>query len=173
MIARFFYPDDYVKSIRDIDYGKIYASGIRGLIFDIDNTVVAYNSFEVSNDILDLFKNLADMGFGICFLSNSLKKRVTCFCDRFGVRGFHMALKPTPFRLMQAIKYLGLPRSKLAIIGDQVFTDVICGRTQNIYTILVSPIEPEKSFIKKIKRRLEKAILNEFLLSKTRTGREK
>jgi len=160
MLIKFFYPDNYFRSIKDIDYDKIYLNGIRGLIFDIDNTIVAYDSFEIKKEVLDLFKALANKGFSICFLSNNKKKRVAYFCDKFNIRGFHTALKPTPFGLIKAIKYLGLPKNKIAIIGDQIFTDVICGRLHNIYSILVEPIAPENNFINKIKRRFELAILN-------------
>ncbi len=160
MKNKFFYPDDYYPSIMDIDYMKIYKKGIRGLVFDIDNTIVPYNTYEIPDSVLDLFKNLTRKGFAICFLSNNKKKRVSHFIKLFNIHGFHTALKPTPFGILRAIKYLRLPKNKIAIIGDQIFTDVICGRLQKIYTVLVDPIVERTDFINKFKRSLELNILN-------------
>lgn len=160
MINKIFYPDDYFPSIMDIDYSKIYKKGIRGLIFDIDNTIVPYNTYEIPDSVLDLFKNLTREGFAVCFLSNNKKKRVSHFEQLFNIHAFHTALKPTPFGIWRVIKYLNLPRNKLAIIGDQIFTDIICGRTQKIYTILVAPLVERTDFINKFKRSLELNILN-------------
>ena len=157
MKNKFFYPDDYYPSIMDIDYMKIYKKGIRGLVFDIDNTIVPYNTYEIPDSVLDLFKNLTRKGFAICFLSNNKKKRASHFTKLFNI---HTALKPTPFGILRAIKYLRLPKNKIAIIGDQIFTDVICGRLQKIYTVLVDPIVERTDFINKFKRSLELSILN-------------
>jgi len=154
-----FYPDKYFYSVLDIDFKKIYDMGIRGLIFDIDNTIVPYNTYETPDTILNLFKELAAQGFLICFLSNNKKKRVEYFSKLFNIRGFHTALKPTVFGLWRAVKHLNLSHEKLAIIGDQIFTDVICGRSQNILTILVDPIVERDGWINKFKRKLEKKIL--------------
>lgn len=160
MANKFFYPDDYVDSILNINYERLYELGIRGLIFDIDNTIVPYNTFEIPDSILNLFENLITKKFMICFLSNNKKKRVMHFCQLFNIHGFHTALKPTPFGFFKAVKYLNLPKSELAIIGDQIFTDVICGRLQNIYTVLVDPIVERTDFINKFKRNLERIILS-------------
>ena len=165
-LKNLFYPDEYFYSVSDIDYKKIYAMGIRGLVFDIDNTIVPYNTYEIPDSVLALFEDLIAQGFLICFLSNSKKKRVEYFTQLFNVRGFHTALKPTPFGLWRAIKHLDLPHEKLAIIGDQIFTDVICGRMQNIYTVLVEPIVERDGRISKFKRVLEKKILNKRDINK-------
>lgn len=160
MFSKIFYPDEYVKSIMEIDYDKIYKKGIRGLLFDIDNTIVPYNTFEIPDSVLDLFEDLANKGFTVCFLSNNKKKRVSHFSHMFNIHAFHTALKPTPIGLIRAIKYLNKPKNKLAVIGDQIFTDVICGRMQNIYTILVEPIVERTDFFNKFKRSIELNILN-------------
>jgi len=160
LYKKFFYPDLHVACVFDLDYDKIYKSGIHGLIFDIDNTIVAHDKLEISDMIHDLFKNLIAKGFIICFLSNNKKKRVSYFGEILKIQAFHRALKPSPFGMLRAVKSLGLPKNKLAIIGDQIFTDVLCGRVQKIYTVLVDPIGEKKGLINKLKRNLERMILN-------------
>jgi HAD superfamily phosphatase (TIGR01668 family) len=165
-LKKYFCPDQFVHSVIDVDYQKLYKLNIKGLIFDIDNTIVEYNAFEIPDLIFDLFKELTSRGFEICFLSNNKKKRVSYFGELFNIKAFHTALKPTPFGLNHAIKSLDLSKDKLAIIGDQVFTDILCGKMQKIYTILVEPILERKDIFNKLKRKLELSIIKSFDINK-------
>jgi HAD superfamily phosphatase (TIGR01668 family) len=163
---KFFYPDEFIDSIANINYDALYDKDIRGLIFDIDNTIVAYNVFEVSDIIVDLFGALIKKGFTICLLSNNKRHRVSYFGELLNIKAFHTALKPTQFGLRRAIKSLSLPKNQLAIIGDQIFTDVLCGKIQKIYTVLVEPIAMQNSFVDKLKRKLELSILKTYTTNK-------
>lgn len=162
MIKRVFWPDIYCESVMDIDFKKIYKSGFRGLIFDIDNTIVGYDNFEIKKEIFDLFIELEGIGFKICLVSNSFKKRVVYFENVFNIKSFNTALKPLPFGIMKGIKYLGVPKNKIVMIGDQIFTDVICARLNSIFVVLVEPIKERIEFVNRFKRKLELKILNKY-----------
>ena len=162
MIKKIFWPNMYCKSVTDIDFKKIYKAGFRGLIFDIDNTVVAYDDFDIKEEIFDLFIELEKIGFKLCFVSNSFKNRVVYFENRLSIKSFSTALKPLPFGIMRGIKYLGLPKNKIVMVGDQVFTDVIGARLNNIFIILVAPIKERIEFVDRFKRKLELKILHKY-----------
>lgn len=162
MIKRIFWPDIYCKSVWDIDFKKIYKNGFRGLIFDIDNTIVGYDNFEIKKEIFDLFIELEEMGFKVCLVSNSFKRRVAYFENVLNIKSFNTALKPLPFGIMKGIKYLGVPKNEIVMIGDQIFTDVICARLNNIFIILVEPIKERIEFFDRFKRKLELKILNKY-----------
>ena len=166
MLNRLFWPDEYVKSVKDIDFKKIYHDGFRGLIFDIDNTIAVYDGFKIENDIMDLFVDLEKMGFKICFVSNSLRNRVGYFENRFNIKSFSMALKPLPFGITNGINYLNLPKDKIMMVGDQILTDVLGARLKSMCVVLVKPIKEKVEFFAKIKRRIEVKILNKYLENK-------
>ena len=154
------FPYEYVESVFTINYKKLYKKGYRGLIFDIDNTIVGYDNFEIKKEIFDLFIELEKIGFKICLVSNSFKKRVVYFENVLNIKSFNTALKPLPFGIMKGIKYLGVPKNKIVMIGDQIFTDVICARLNNIFVVLVEPIKERIEFFDRFKRKLELRILN-------------
>lgn len=163
MLKKLFWPDAYVKSVKDINFKKIYHDGFRGLIFDIDNTIAGYDGFKVESDIINLFVDLEKMGFKICFVSNSLRNRVGYFENRFSIKSFSMALKPLSFGITNGISYLNLPKDKIIMVGDQILTDVLGAHLKNIRVILVDPIKEKVEFFAKIKRRIEMNILNKYL----------
>ncbi|MDR1150273.1 MAG: YqeG family HAD IIIA-type phosphatase [Clostridiales bacterium] len=165
MIKKFFDPDYMEKDIFCINYKSLYENNIRGLIFDIDNTVIAYDNFLIDEKTRNLFKELNKKKFMICFLSNNKEKRVLKFSKEFKIYAFHGALKPLPFVLKKAIKYFKLQRNQIVLIGDQIFTDILCGKICGIKTILVNPIKLSLSRVEKFKRWIEKKIL-EFLNNK-------
>lgn len=158
-MLKLFLPKQYVNAISDIDYEKLRAEGYEGLIFDIDNTIVPYNTYYVQDSIVELFKTLSEKKFTVCFLSNNNKKRVTHFSELFNIKGIHMALKPSPWGFIKAVRLLKIPHDKLVIIGDQVLTDVLCGNLQGIHTILVNPMLERSDFINRIKRWFELKLL--------------
>ena len=84
------------------------------------------------------------------------------FENVFNIKSFNTALKPLPFGIMKGIKYLGVPKNKIVMIGDQIFTDVICARLNNIFVVLVEPIKERIEFVNKFKRKLELKILNKY-----------
>ncbi len=158
-----FYPDRYVQSIFEADYEKMWESGIRGIIFDIDNTLVPYDVKEPTQEIKDFINVLRDRGFRVLLLSNNTKLRVTRFNQSLKINALHNAWKPRRVNILRAIDRLKLQKNQVAIIGDQIFTDILGGNRTGIMTILVEPVSEKDEPITKIKRGIERRIVNKYL----------
>ena len=139
-------PDMYQKSIYTIDYSKLLSKGIKCLLFDLDNTIVSSKSHEQSKKAKDLFISLKQKGFKVIIFSNSPKSRVNTYKEFFNVEGVHFALKPLTFKLKKIMKKENLTPDMMAIIGDQIMTDVIMGNKVGITTILINPLGEDHVF---------------------------
>ena len=149
-------PDMYQKSIYTIDYDLLYSRGIRCLLFDLDNTLVPITENVPSDDVKELFDKLKDKGFKIIIFSNSLKKRVRPFKDILEVDCCAFACKPHPRKFLSIINIYGLKFSEIAIIGDSMMDDIVCGNTIGITTILLDQIDKREFPIARLKRIKEK-----------------
>ena len=166
MIKKFF-PEKYVNSVYSIDLEKLKNDDIEAVIFDIDNTLVPYYVPNANERIKKLFSKFKDKGFKVGVLSNNKKHRVSLFCKDLNIEYVHKAGKPGIKGLGTLIKKLGVKNHKnTVIIGDQVFTDVLCGNRMGIHTILVKPVSKKDSFGTWIKRGLESIIINLYLKRK-------
>lgn len=149
-------PDYYVTSIYSIDFIKLKAKGIENLIIDIDNTLVTWGSVEMDEKAFNLIKGLRMLGFKICLLSNSSKKRVLRFISSMDVEFFSLGIKPMRIMFLGALKKLSGKPSNTCVIGDQIFTDIVGGNRCGIYTLLVDPISNQEFPSTKYIRLLEK-----------------
>ena len=137
MIKKFF-PEKYVDSVYAIDVEKLKKDKIEAVIFDIDNTLVPYFIPNANEKIKQLFSKIKESGLKVGVLSNNRERRVSLFCRDLNIEYVHNAGKPGVKGLGRLIKKLGVKNHKnTVIIGDQVFTDVLCGNRMGIHTILV------------------------------------
>ena len=155
-------PDYYFESVYEIPFGKLWEKGIRGFIFDIDNTLTAYDEKGPSTEATELLLRLHDMGFRLCLLTNNTKRRLASFNQDLGLPGFANALKPFTFGIKKAINDMELNSSQIAIIGDQLLTDIWAGKNAGLTTILVKPITQRDFVFVKFKRIIEKRMLKKF-----------
>lgn len=155
-----FFPDIYVKSIYEIPLDKFKTKGIKALFFDIDNTIVPYDVVEPDDKIVSFFKNLKEMGFKICLISNNNKNRVNRFNKKLNVHAIARAGKPGIKKLIQAMKKLGEDPESSAFIGDQAFTDMYCGNKAGMLTVLTRPVCNRDQLVTKVKRGIERVVLN-------------
>lgn len=155
---RCFFPDEYVDSTYVIDFEKLYQEGYRGLIFDIDNTLVPHGA-SADTRAIALFRRLKKLGFGCCLLSNNQKKRVASFNDAVQVNYIENAHKPSVRNYNRAMEILGTNTENTIFIGDQLFTDVYGAKRAGIRNILVKPIDPKEEIQIVLKRYLEKIVL--------------
>ena len=118
-----FYPDEWLDSAYVIDYEKLYKEGYRGLIFDIDNTLVPHGA-PADERAIALFKRLRKIGFSCCLLSNNKEPRVKMFNEKIGVSYIFKAGKPGKNGYEQAMRKIGTNKKTTVFIGDQLFTDV-------------------------------------------------
>lgn len=133
-------PDIYQKSIETINYKKLKESGIKCLLFDLDNTLVPYHEKRPSKKLRDFFKGLKKQGFNVIIFSNSGKKRLTPFKEELEVDVCPRAFKPSPKKFKVVMETYDYNESEIAIIGDQFYTDILGGNRVGITTILINPI---------------------------------
>ncbi len=158
MLERF-YPKKYMDSTYQIDFEKYYKKGYRGVIFDIDNTLVPHGA-PADEKAVALFKRLKELGYSTVLLSNNKEPRVKMFFD--GVEASHYIYKggkPGTANYEKAMKLMGCDTRNTLFVGDQIFTDVYGANRTGIYSILVKPIHPKEEIQIVLKRYLEKIVL--------------
>lgn len=153
-----FYPGDYVDSSYVIDYEGLYKKGIRGIIFDIDNTLVPHGK-PSTKESEQLFDRLRAIGFDTCLISNNKEPRVKPFADAVGSKYVFDAHKPSRANYIRAMEIMGTDRNTTCFVGDQLFTDVYGANRTGIQSILVKPIHPKEEIQIVLKRKLEKIVL--------------
>ncbi len=152
-------PDRYVPRLAQIPHAELEARGFRGLIVDLDNTMLGFQETELGEDHLNWVREAQARGFSLVMVSNNFTARVTSVAWQLGIACVPNALKPLPFGMWRAMKMLGLPRRQIAVIGDQLFTDVLSGKICGLYTILTEPIEAKDFVITKVFRFFERLLL--------------
>ena len=152
----YFIPDIYQKSIYFIDYQKLYDNGIRCLLFDLDNTCVPLVVKEPNKKLKDLFDDLKDLGFKVIIFSNASRKRLEPFKSELGVDCCAHSCKPRKDKFLKIMKKFKFDLSEVAIIGDQLYTDILGGNLVGITTILINPLSENDHFFTKFFRILER-----------------
>lgn len=152
------YPTKYLDSSYRIDYEQLYRSGIRGLIYDIDNTLVEHG-MPATERAIKLFEQLRSIGFDTCLISNNKEPRVKPFADAVGSKYVYDAHKPSRKNYIRAMELMGTDTGNTYFIGDQIFTDVYGANRAGIPSILVKPIHPKEEIQIVLKRKLEKIVL--------------
>lgn len=152
----YFFPDIYQKSIYTINYDKLKENGIKCLLFDLDNTCVPYVEKTPTRKLVDLFDKLTNMGLKVIIFSNSPKKRLEPFKKKLNVDCCANAKKPRKNKFLVILKTFNYDLSEVAIIGDQLMTDIYGGNKVGITTILVNPMSDTDIPLTKIYRFIEK-----------------
>ena len=153
-----FFPDDYMVSTYVIPFEKLYEKGYRGVIFDIDNTLVPHGA-PADKRAKELFERLKKIGFSSCLISNNQEARVKMFNEEIQTNYIFDAHKPSTKNYIQAMKIMGTDRSNTLFVGDQLFTDVWGAKRAGIHNILVKPIHPKEEIQIVLKRYLERIVL--------------
>ncbi len=153
------YPDLYLESIYQLDFHKLAENGIEGLIADLDNTLVAWRDVELSEHLNKWLNEVENNELKMCIVSNNQNSRVYNFAEKTGLPAIPNANKPRRKSFEYAMQKLDLPPEKVAVIGDQVFTDVLGGNRMGMFTVLVVPIDKHEFVGTKALRLLERFIL--------------
>jgi HAD superfamily phosphatase (TIGR01668 family) len=154
-----FYPDLKVDSVQDIDFNLLKNKRIKGVLLDIDNTLVPMHMKEADAKAVEWIEKLKTAGFKVCIVSNASNKRVIKFNERLKVYAFHRASKPGSRIFLKALRLMNIRPEEAAMVGDQIFTDIYGGNRLNMYTILVKPIDEREAFWIRMKRFPEKFVL--------------
>ena len=161
MLKRFF-PQSYYKSVYSISIKQLHERNIKGIIFDIDNTLAPYDIKYPDEKVKGFFSMLEKEGFKISLVSNNKGNRVEVFNSELNLPAVSRAGKPRLKGLIKAMKLMGTETATTAFVGDQVFTDVWAGNRMGVYTILVKPISERDEWTVKLKRGLEKQVLKVY-----------
>lgn len=155
---RRFYPKRIADSSYAINYEKLYREGYRGIIFDIDNTLVEHGA-DANQKAIELMARLKKIGFQICLISNNKEERVTRFNREIKVKYIYNANKPARKSFLRAMKIMGTDTSNTVFVGDQLFTDVFGANRVGILTYFVKQIGPKEEIQIVLKRKLERIVL--------------
>jgi len=151
-------PDIYQKDIYTINYETLLSRGIKCLIFDLDNTLVTILESVPRPETKDLFKKLKKMGFKIYIASNSIKTRVKPFHEELKVDYICNVRKPHPEKIGELVKSIKYGLDEIAMIGDSMTDDVVCGNTIGVTTILLDQISKKEYPLARLRRIKEKKI---------------
>lgn len=156
-----FYPDKWVDSTYEIPFEEYYKKGYRGVLFDIDNTLVPHGA-PATKEAEQLFERLHKIGFKTCLISNNDEARVNMFKENINTEAIHKAGKPGIKGYEKAMSLIGCEKSNTIFVGDQLFTDVWGAKRTGIFSILVKPIHPKEEIQIVVKRKLEWFVLAEY-----------
>ncbi|WP_345788111.1 YqeG family HAD IIIA-type phosphatase [Desulfotomaculum copahuensis] len=155
------YPKQYVSSLFDVDPDDLLRRGIRGILFDLDNTIVPRDVSRCPREITAWLEKLKQHGFKICIVSNNNTQRVRLVADALAVPAVCHAIKPLKRPFRRAMELMGTGPHETAIIGDQIFTDILGGNRLGLYTVLVSPLPGREFWATRLfNRRMEKFVLS-------------
>ncbi len=162
------YPRCAYNKKEDIPIEKYYQQGFRGILLDIDNTLVPHDQ-PVDEKAEIFIQRLKAAGFGICLISNNDEERVRTFADPLGVKYVYKAWKPSKKGYERGMERLGTNLENTLFVGDQIFTDIWGANRAGMYSILLDPIDPKEEFQIVLKRIPEK-IIKWFYLRKVSRG---
>lgn len=157
MLKRF-YPGECAPSTYGIDFQAFYEKGYRGILFDVDNTLVPHGA-PATPEAVAFFEKLRQIGFATCLISNNGKERVEPFAKAIDSPFLYKAGKPSRKGYQEAMSIMGVEKERAMFVGDQVFTDVFGANRCGMYTVLVEPIHPKEEIQIVLKRYLEKIVL--------------
>lgn len=158
-----FKPHYIYNSITDVTVEFLQEKGIKALLLDVDNTLsVAHADKTLRQGVPEWLSLMKENGVPLMILSNAKTKRAKVFADSVGLDVIGLSAKPLPFGYVKAAKRLGVKRKHVAMVGDQIFTDVMGGRLAGVKTVWVTDITPEDKTFFKIKRYFERIMLKRW-----------
>ena len=170
-----FYPSMTVENVFQLDENFYISNGIKGVIFDIDNTLVTSDVLKPTDEILEYFEFLKKSGIKIAIVSNNYKERVDLFCSGLDIVYVSRAWKPFKKNLRAVMSTFSLCPNEVCLVGDQIFTDIYGGKRMKFYTVLVTALGKSETRFVAFKRIFEKMVMAEYekTLSKKNSGFDK
>ncbi|MBA2869815.1 hypothetical protein HNQ85_000073 [Anoxybacillus calidus] len=159
-MLRYFLPNEHVKSIFDITPETLKEKGIKGIITDLDNTLIEWDRPTATPDLVKWFENMRNQGIQVTIVSNNNEKRVKSFAEPLNIPFIFEARKPLTRAFQRALQLMKLKKEEVVVIGDQLLTDVLGGNRFGVHTILVVPVADTDGFFTRINRKIERKILN-------------
>lgn len=155
------FPSEDYDSAYDIDFYAYYNKGYRGILFDVDNTLVEHGQ-PVTIRAIELFARLREAGFKTCIISNNKEYRVKPLADALESYYVYKAGKPAARGYIEGTEHMGTSGSTTLFVGDQIFTDILGANRAGIHSILVKPVAKHEEIQIVLKRKLEYFILKKY-----------
>lgn len=160
-------PRYIAPSVFEIDLNRLKKNGIAALVLDLDNTLVEWGRSEIRPELNQWIDGLKSHGFKLCILSNGMHARVEDISRRLGVPFVSRAVKPRRRAFRMALAKLGTKCGETAVIGDQLFTDVLGGNRCNLYTVLIPPLSEREFIYTRMVRMIERLVLKRIRRTET------
>jgi HAD superfamily phosphatase (TIGR01668 family) len=161
-VLKQFLPNEHVKSILDIKPEDLKEKGIKGIITDLDNTLVEWDRPNATPHLIKWFDQMKEHNILVTIVSNNNEARVKAFSDPLKIPFIFRAKKPLGPAFNKALSQMGLKKDETVVIGDQLLTDVLGGNRSGLHTILVVPVAQTDGLATKFNRFVERRILNWF-----------
>lgn len=152
-------PNDLIRGVGEITPEFLASRGLRGLLLDLDNTLIPYHSYDDYPSSQTWVTEIRSAGIRLALLSNATHRRAEQWRGRLELEGIGMAGKPNPASFRRAAQALGLPPHQVGMVGDQLFTDVLGGNLAGLHTILVHPLIDNALPHTRLARLLERRVL--------------
>jgi HAD superfamily phosphatase (TIGR01668 family) len=152
-------PNLQLDSVLDLHVDRLRNLGLQTLLLDVDCTLKDYHSTSLNDGVLDWIMSLQTAGIRLCLLSNGGRARIEKLATQIGTAYVARALKPFPFGCWSALRQLAAEKKHTAVVGDQLFADVMAGRLAGLFTILVRPTTTAEPWFTSLKRPLERRML--------------
>ncbi|HOJ78068.1 MAG TPA: YqeG family HAD IIIA-type phosphatase [Bacillota bacterium] len=155
-------PKFQANSILELDLDKLSSMGIKAVIFDLDNTLVEWHQDQLNPEVIELIERFKQKGFKLCILSNALEYRVEAVAKLLDIPYVSQAIKPRKSPFIKALEILGTAPENTAVVGDQLFTDILGGNRMQLYTIWTPPLSDTEFFSTRAVRKLERLVVKRF-----------
>jgi uncharacterized protein len=149
-------PHLQISELSELTIKQLVSLGIKAVLLDLDRTLVLYGQTEIPAKTLAWVTEAQRANIGLCLISNARSARLDIMARRLGIPGVASAAKPFPVGCRKAIATLGVAPSETALVGDQIFADILAGRLAGVFTVLVSPMGNEEPWFTRVKRPMEK-----------------
>ncbi|CAI8773513.1 MULTISPECIES: YqeG family HAD IIIA-type phosphatase [Bacillus] len=157
---KLFLPNEYVKNVYHVQPEDLKKRGIKGIITDLDNTLIEWDRPNATPKLEQWFLNMKEQGIQVTVVSNNNEQRVKDFADPLGIPFIHSARKPFVRAFKRAIQEMNLKADEVVVIGDQLLTDVLGGNRVGLYTILVVPVAQTDGLVTRFNRKIERRIMS-------------
>ncbi|MCR4430744.1 MAG: YqeG family HAD IIIA-type phosphatase [Tepidanaerobacteraceae bacterium] len=155
-------PDLYLDNIYNLDFEYLKKNNIKGLLIDLDNTLLPWDCSDISQDLMDWIKKCKDWGLSLCIVSNNRARRINECASRMGIPAVTRAIKPCKKAFLKGLNILGINNDQVAVIGDQIFTDVFGAKRMGMLAIMVKPASKKEFIWTKLMRIVENIVLKQL-----------
>ncbi|ORO92361.1 YqeG family HAD IIIA-type phosphatase [Streptococcus mitis] len=162
MVIENYMPDFAVEAVYDLTVPSLQAHGIKAVLVDLDNTLIAWNNPDGTPEMKQWLHDLRDAGIRIIVVSNNTKKRVQRAVEKFGIDYVYWALKPFTLGINRAMKEFHYEKSEVVMVGDQLMTDIRAAHRAGIRSILVKPLVQHDSIKTQINRARERRVMRKI-----------